>query len=104
MLLLKTKRSFQETLAGLFIPLVILPASKAGESREESKARANDLAVTARIAGLGVTVIEAASGDLFIMACDSEAQAVGFARRMLQESKIAVRVLRIPDDDLRAGA
>jgi hypothetical protein len=45
--------------------------------------------VTGRIAGLGVTVIEAARGDLFVTACDSESQCVGFARKMLKESKLA---------------
>jgi hypothetical protein len=88
-LLLKTKRSFQEIMAGVFTPLVILPASKAGESREESKARVNDLALAARMAGLGVTAIESTSGGLFVMASDNESQCVGFGRKLLTESKTA---------------
>jgi hypothetical protein len=85
----KTKRDFQEVLASSFTPLVVLPASKPGESREQGKARANDLAVTARIDGLGVTVVESTNGQLFVVASDKESQAVGFARRLVQESKSA---------------
>jgi hypothetical protein len=87
MLLLKTKRTFQEVLANAFTPLVILPASRPGETRDEGKARANDLAVTARIAGLGVTVVESTVGELFVLASSDESQTVGFARKMLRESK-----------------
>ena len=89
MLLLKTKRSFQEIMAGVFSTLVILPATKTGETRDASKARANDLAVTARIAGVGAFVIESAKGELFVMGSDNESQCVGFARKMLKESRIA---------------
>src|ERR1700693_5856552 len=79
MLLLKTKRNFQQVLACAFTPLVILPATKAGETRDEAKVRANDLAVRARIEGLGVTVTESTTGELFVFASDNESQAVGFA-------------------------
>ncbi|MGA2576373.1 MAG: hypothetical protein ABSH24_10155 [Bryobacteraceae bacterium] len=89
MLLLKTERNFQKILACVFTPLVILPASKPGESRDESKARANDLAVTARTEGLGVTVVESRAGELLVFASDNESQAVGFARKILKESKAA---------------
>ena len=35
-----------------------------GETRDESKARANDLAVTARVDGLGATVVDSKDGEL----------------------------------------
>jgi hypothetical protein len=89
MLLLKSNRNFREVLQCAFTPLVILPASVPGETRDDSKARANDLTVTARIQGLGVTVVEGAKGELFVFASDNESQAVGFARKMLKESKLA---------------
>jgi hypothetical protein len=89
MLLLKAYRNFDQILKTVFIPLVILPATILGETREESRARADDIAVTARIEGLGVTVVESATGDLFILASDNESQAVGFARKLLRNSKIA---------------
>jgi hypothetical protein len=40
----------------------------------------------ARITGLGITVVESKVGELFVLASDNESQAVGFARKMLQES------------------
>jgi hypothetical protein len=85
MLLLKKKHTFREVLAGSFMPLVVLPAS--GKTREECKARANDLAVTAGIAGLGVTVVESKAGELFVLASSDESQTVGFARQMVREAK-----------------
>lgn len=89
MLLLKTKRSFEEIMAGVFSTLIVLPTTKPGETRAESKARTNDLTVTARIAGLGVFVIESEQNELFVMCSDNESQAIGFARKMLTEGKLA---------------
>jgi len=89
MLLLRTTETFQKVLVDRFVPLVILPASAPGESRDESKTRANDLAVDGRIAGLGITVVESKAGELFVLVSDNESQAVGFARKLLQESKLA---------------
>jgi hypothetical protein len=89
MLLLKRTEAFQNILASRFVPLVILPASAPGEALEQSKVRANDLAVDGRIAGLGITVVESRAGELFVLASDNESQAVGFARKFLRESKIA---------------
>jgi len=86
-LLLKVNRTFQQVLAGAFFPLVILPASTPGGSRDHGKFRANDLAVSARIAGLGVTVVESKTGELFVMVSGNESQCVGFARKTLQELK-----------------
>jgi len=88
MLLLKRDRDFQGVLNGAFTPLVILPASP-DEPRDTSKARANELAVDARIAGLGVTVVESKAAELFVLASDNESQAVGFARLQVEQSKTA---------------
>lgn len=100
MLLLRTDHNWKQTLASVFTPLVILPATVPGESRDESKKRANELAVTARIAGLGVTVIESAHAELYVMASDNESQAVGFARKMLTEAKLAAPwFLLLRDED-----
>lgn len=60
-----------------------------GNLVDVTKARANDLAVDARIAGLGVTVVESKDGELFVLASDNESQAVGFARKQVQESRTA---------------
>ena len=89
MLLLKTDRNFKHVLASVSTPIVILPATVSGESQDESKKRANDLAVTARVAGLGVSVVESATGELYVMTSDNESQALGFGRRMLTEAKLA---------------
>jgi hypothetical protein len=87
MLLLKKDIGFKEVLTTVFTPLVVLPATVSGEPREASKQRANDLTVDARIAGLGVTIIESTTGELFVLASDNESQAVGFARKQIQEFK-----------------
>lgn len=89
MLLLKTDRHWKQVLANAFTPLIIFPATVPGETRDESKKRANDLVVTARIAGIGVTVVESTTGDLYVMASDNESQSTGFARKMLLEQKLA---------------
>jgi hypothetical protein len=89
MLLIKSDRDFQEVLRCAFTPLAILPASLTGEARDASKARANDMAVDARIAGFGVTVSESKDGQLFVFVSSNESQVVGFVRKMLAESRTA---------------
>jgi hypothetical protein len=89
MLLIKTKENFRQVLQSLFTPLVFLPASLPGEARAASKARANDMAVDARIAGFGVTVVESKDGELFVVASSNESQVVGLARKLLVESRTA---------------
>ena len=89
MLLGKTDRDFQGVLRVTFTPFVLLPASLPAEFREASKARARELAGDARSAGLGVTVVESEAGELFVLASDNESQAVGFARKMLADQKMA---------------
>jgi hypothetical protein len=89
MLLLKRTETFRDVLASRFIPLVILPASAPGEPLEQSKQRANDLAVDGRIAGFGITVVESNAGEFFVLASSNESQVVGLGRQLLRESKIA---------------
>jgi hypothetical protein len=89
MLLIKTTENFRQVLKGMYTPLVFLPASAPGEAREEAKARAKGLALDARIAGYGVTVAESKDGELFVLVSSNESQVVGFARKLLAESRTA---------------
>jgi len=78
MLLIKTNENFRQVLQGMYTPLVVLPASSPDEARDASKVRAKGLALDARIAGFGVTVVESKDGELFVLVSSNESQVVGY--------------------------
>jgi hypothetical protein len=99
MLMLKAKTTLGEILEQAAFPFVLLPSP--------DKSTANEIAVDARIAGLGVTVLSGAYSQepgLFVMATSDAGQIVGFARKVVAEHKADWFVFYRPNDAVKENS
>ncbi len=86
MLLLKSSVIWKHVIEAA--PMVVLPASGPEDCDQTNRKRANDLAVKARIAKCSVEVVEAESGEFFLVVRENESKIVGFARDLLKRGLI----------------
>lgn len=76
--------TFSNFLDNAIFPVALIPASCTNSTEAEDQERADILAVTARIEGLGVVVLAgrmAGAQEFFVLATGDESQVVDFARK-----------------------
>lgn len=89
MLLLKGDSAWPEYASRPGFALVILLASSNQDDAQLNRTRLHYLALTGRIAKLGVCVLECSNGDFFVAYHDTESQVIGLARQLLRERRTA---------------